>query len=612
MIMLYTQGAGAGAQSFQTAYFDIAAAVLDVDYTILHEGHTAYTEEEDAYMLALQITADGLQYVTNLQTLDNMIKAPDWDPAQPWAATAVQIGVKPADWELHWRDKYYIKSDVFYLQPSAVWDASTQYYTLDSVKLQRIFWTLGGNFFGISHYYSYNSGYNFTRQQNSVLYPADYVSYSPQDERTAYYWRKNGAEGTQLGNGNYIAQEWENIDKTQPHQVKIGMQFITLDYDDRSYTGVIVVKFGADGVPQAAQLSAISNVFWQGKAPHTNFGPSTSYNAGTGTYSDTSQPVDITPIAVPLTISSYGAGMHISALLDGNISTLFSELWASTSFFSKWKNIRYDPMSAILSLHKLPSLQFAGTGFPSLSIAMTRLNVPNSTAGARVQDLYLGSISMPEYYGSRLDYAPHTSANIFLPFCGEYPLDITDVQGGYLELTYRIDIATGDCIAFLMGTDRRGLRTVSKSYKGNCAYRIPVSGSDSGGAGMLSGLMSMLGGAVNLAAKNIPTGVMGIASGVVELATAKENYSTTAIQGSAAALGIMTPYVKIYRDVQQRPDNYEIITGDTAAAGGTVRATADGFQISGFAQYSGVKLVIDATEAEKQEIESLLRAGVFV
>ena len=163
-----------------------------------------------------------------------------------------------------------------------------------------------------------------------------------------------------------------------------------------------------------------------------------------------------------------------------------------------------------------------------------------------------------------------------------------------------------------MGTDRRGLRTVSKSYKGNCAYRIPVSGSDSGGAGMLSGLMAMLGGAVNLAAKNIPTGVMGIASGVVELATAKENYSTTAIQGSAAALGIMTPYVKIYRDVQQRPDNYEIITGDTAAAGGTVRATADGFQISGFAQYSGVKLVIDATEAEKQEIESLLRAGVFV
>ena len=256
-------------------------------------------------------------------------------------------------------------------------------------------------------------------------------------------------------------------------------------------------------------------------------------------------------------------------------------------------------------------MSYTGGTQSDLTIALTHIAVQNHKPPSRIAAISCGSIDIPEYYGNRLDYSS-TQGSIYLPFCGDYPLDIQDVQGGSVSLTYHIDIATGDCVAFVVGTDRRGLETMSKQYKGNCAFKIPVSGSDAGGAGLLNALSSMIGGTVALASGNVATGAGGLIGGVIEAATAKVNSTSPQVQGSSACMGVLTPYIKIYRAAQARPDTYAQITGDVSQIGGTVTTTSDGYPITGFAAFDDVELTVQATDAEIAEIRALLKGGIYI
>lgn len=277
-----------------------------------------------------------------------------------------------------------------------------------------------------------------------------------------------------------------------------------------------------------------------------------------------------------------------------------------------WRNLRFDPLSAIISLHMIPHPLAQSYPEQQLTIALTQISVPNAKPSSRLIDIDKGTVQIPEYYGSRLDYAPHTQAQIYLPFCGEYPLDISDVMGGSVGITYRIDIATGDCVAFVLGTDRRGLTTISKQYKGNCAYRIPISGSDNGGAGLMAALSSMVGGAVGMAAGNVVGGAAQIIGGAAEAVTAPVHTTTPQVQGSASAMGVLVPYIKIYRVEQQRPEHYADLIGDTAAIGGSVEYV-DTYAVKGFTVFDSIDLSgVVATDAEKDEIRRLLQGGVYL
>lgn len=627
MITLYRGAYGENPQQFPTCFFDLENAAIDTDYTIHTAEATFPPTGNTVKAVRLDITQAGMLHFAGVQT-------DIYSPAnlcKPWkmvydaehstvtpeidaSLSMVTLGEKPEDWETAYFWKYYTRQtqslygvDVVYYRGIETWnnsfDPTTQYYYTDQIT--QPFYTLARGFFACA-----NS--NVTGQQifSTICHTGtSYINVNYDGQYSA-----PGFFGTRLFSADVIGSAHRDLtislsaDTTSRNLI----QLCEFTYNEERYIGVAVLEKSAEGFLVSASVLACTSEFWQGLPAPPYFGPTSSINAGQGTFNDESQPVPITEIPDSFKASDFGAGMHIRALDDGAVSQLFSQLWAQDSFFSSWKNVRFDPYSCIMSLHKIPYL-VTGGGSASLSIATTHFLIQNRTIGARIKDINLGIIALPEYYGSRLDYAPHTNANIFLPFCGEYPLDITDIMGGSLALTYRIDFATGDCIAFLMGTDRRGLQTLSKSYKGNCAFKIPVSGSDGGGAGMLSGLMSMLGGAVTLAAGNVPGGAMQIAGGLINAGTSKVNNSVTTVQGSASAFSELIPYIKIYRSVQARPENYELLKADSAAAGGTVAQTGDGYQISGYTVYSAVEMQIaGATDAEKREIETLLKSGVYV
>lgn len=624
-ITLYRGTYGENVQQFQTCFYDLENAAIDTDYTIKTASATYPPTGKTVDAVRLTITQAGMLHFAGVQNDPNSSQnlcAPmryvfdnDETVLRPDVnASPVTVGDKPSDWDTSFFWRYYTRHSmtrdgktIYYYQGiyqySSTWDSQTQYYKCDEIT--QPFYTLAHGFFACANAPDYI--YSITSEICHTATVGSDVNLDGQFSAPGFF-------GTKLFNRTVIGSASAGTDiSTSGETVSNNlMQLCEFEYDEKRYIGIALIVRNAENFMVSATILACTMEFWQGLPGPPYYGPTSSVNIGRGTYSDVSQAVSITEIPDALKISDFGAGMHIRAIDDGNVTALFSDLWGTTDFFSKWKNLRYDPMSAIMSLHKIP-LFFSSSASLGLSIANTKFaDIYTRPVGARIQDLYLGEIAIPEYYGNRLDYAPHTTATVYLPFCGDYPLDITDVMGGAVSLTYRIDVATGDCIAFLVGTDRRGLSTVSKSYKGNCAFRIPVSGSDGGGAGMLSALTSMVGGAVNMAGGNIVTGVNGLASGLIDLGTARVNSSVTTIQGNAGAMSVLTPYVKIYRDVQARPDNYEILIADAAEAGGTVAQTADGYTVTGYTQFAAVELIIDATDDEKTEIERLLKTGVYV
>ena len=633
-------------RTFNVCSFDFDGAESGTDYSIKQNYQGTYLSENDVKFLSFEVFLAGMNrlsgYNDDPDSTQNICERPKFRLYQSggtWYidtapdAITLTVGTKPDDWDTGYATKYYTKRldnmgtiIICYSPAPKIWDATTQYYQIEG--MQHTFYTDDGAFFGVAHYFRdyYITSSDFGEIITAFL-PADTATLSAGITLSGrYIARSGGIDGTQIFTTEIYEQagllqktvtaaaQEETINGTQLQQ------FCECTYNDEKYIGIICISVTSDGIPNSAYFAGITQKFWIARSPHINYGPSSGITYGVGTYSDPSTGVGVPEIPTALNKTDFGPGMHIRGIAindtSGNnqdITGLFTQLWSTSGgFWSQWKNIRYDPLSSIVSLHVIPT-QIAGTTTSHLSIALTRLTISNAILPNRIIKMSRGTIQIPEYFGNRLDYSD-TQASIYLPFIGDYPLDINDIQGGAVSLTYHIDIATGDCIAFVVGTDRRGLTTMSKQFKGNCAFKIPVSGSDNGGAGMLSALSSMIGGTVAIAAGNVVGGAADIIGGAVEAATAKVNNSAApAVQGSAASMGVLTPYIKIYRPQQVRPETYSQITGDVSQIGGTVSTTSDGYPVSGFVRFSDVQLEgVTASDAEKAELRNILQGGVYM
>lgn len=632
------RGAYDGEQvTFRACYFDMEGAEAGTDYTNELDFEGEYLGNTVSF-LRFNVTLAGMIRLTGYDTdptsAQNLCNAPQitfTESGGSWIAdtlpdAAVQtVGTKPADWDTRWIDSYYTRftssygGSTYYLYRPAArqWDSTETYYK--HIGAAYTYYTDDGGFFGVSRYHtSYYSLGLHTGEYATAFGVYGTTALTESQTKDTYNAKEGGYTGTSVF---IVPREQQqqygsstDVDTgTYEHTVtgRVLQQFCEVDYDGTKYIGIIAITTSVDGIPQAAAFAGISQKFWIARTPHINYGSGSGVTYGSGTFSDPSTGVGVPTIPNALKATDFGPGMHIRLLsIDSGVSHLFSELWSTTGFWSQWRNLRFDPLSAIVSLHVIPT-QISGTSQTDLHIAMTKITVSNDIPPSRIIEMSRGTIQIPEYYGNRLDYSS-TTASIYLPFCGDYPLDIQDVQGGSVSLTYHIDIATGDCVAFVVGEDRRGLQTMSKQYKGNCAFKIPVSGSDNGGAGLLNALSSMIGGTVSLASGNAIGGAAGIVGGLFEVATAKVNSTSPQVQGSSASMGVLTPYIKIYRAAQVRPDTYAEITGDVSQIGGTVTVTSDGYQISGFATFDDVELTVQATDAEITEIRSLLKGGIYI
>lgn len=216
-------------------------------------------------------------------------------------------------------------------------------------------------------------------------------------------------------------------------------------------------------------------------------------------------------------------------------------------------------------------------------------------------DIDCGNVFVNEYFLDVRDYSPFTTADIYLPFIGIKRVNTEDIVGCNVNIVYHVDVLTGALICNINITKRGATQTLY-TYAGNCSVQIPLTGSDR--TRLLSGAISgavhgaSVGGAVG--------GVIGMAVGGFTGGASVER--TGSFSANAGAMGIKKPYIilnsKIPYDASQYNKLYGFPSNTTVVLG----------NCKGYTKIKSVHVenVGNATENEKNTIESLLKNGVII
>ena len=212
----------------------------------------------------------------------------------------------------------------------------------------------------------------------------------------------------------------------------------------------------------------------------------------------------------------------------------------------------------IVSIHKVFVPVSTDAEFQPIKFGKYNTQVNSKVVNQKVSRVSCGKVRVPELYHNALDYSPFTTVRIWLPFLGFYDLSIDELSNKEIELTYAIDLVNGKALAEISNDDGVIYRFVGTAYAQEPYHTESLN-----------------------------------------------NMSTAYING-AYNMADFTPYLLIERPINLTPSNndleglptYKVVTiGD----------------MKGYLRCRKVFATdMIATEAEKNEIEALLRDGVLV
>ena len=323
--------------------------------------------------------------------------------------------------------------------------------------------------------------------------------------------------------------------------------------------------------------------------------------------------------------------------------------YADATIDKIWNN----PFDGVIGAHELYATP-SKDGYSTIRSGFLDSGIGSIIVRQRYTQINCGSMVIPEYYGNYLDYSPYSKAYVYLPFIGIVEVDVDDIVGHAVNITYHIDSYNGSCIAQITCA-KTGYTNTLYQFSGNCSVEIPMAGGSQAAikaammtanayqnaaqaaanaslvGGIGSGLASIVGGAVSLAGSLTGTGGVGqIASGIASMASGYANAEANRAYGQAqhtaqmlsgksnvqhsgsfgsshGAMGIKKPYIFIRRPIQVRVNNYNELYGYPAHKQVIVG------NCTGFLRCREVHVVSSmATDAEKTLIEQLLTTGVYV
>ena len=277
-------------------------------------------------------------------------------------------------------------------------------------------------------------------------------------------------------------------------------------------------------------------------------------------------------------------------------------LWSS-DFFEQIKKLFNDPMQAIIGLHKVFSqVQTSGQG--TIKCGYLDSEVPSNLVSEQYVTVDCGSVSLQEYFGNVFDYPPFTEISIYLPFIGVRRLDPSDVMRATVSVKYHVDVFTGACLADV-NVKRDTAGGVLYTFPGSCSVQYPLS------SGSYMGIVSTIASTV-VSAITAPTPLgtgAAVLGGITNLAfNSHANVERSgSFTGNAGAMGSKIPYLIISRPQTAMAKNFETLSGYPSNTYTKLSAC------TGFTQVKFVHVEnLNATDAEKQEIEQLLKEGVIL
>ena len=305
--------------------------------------------------------------------------------------------------------------------------------------------------------------------------------------------------------------------------------------------------------------------------------------------------------SLPTGGSSIATGMvRVYAPTSAQLQNLAGVLW-SDDFVNTIKKVQNDPFEAIISLHSLPFSIAGSSATCRIGNFDTGLTMP--AVNTQYMRINMGSITIPEHWGSALDYSPYVTVDIYLPYIGVRSLQVDDIIGKTISIYYNVDILTGACVASIMCGS-----SVLYTFNTNLLTSHPISGSS-----FASLYQSIINGMGNVLSGMVSGGIGGAVGGALGSAinTALSKHSSVSrggsIGGNSGCLGNFTPYLIIHRPIQSLASGFAHFKGYPSNITTTLSS------VSGYTEVESIHLNgITATDSEKAEIEALLYNGVLL
>jgi hypothetical protein len=275
-------------------------------------------------------------------------------------------------------------------------------------------------------------------------------------------------------------------------------------------------------------------------------------------------------------------------------------------------------MDAVIGLHELYCTPTT-SGDTTIKAGFLDSGVASRLVSSRYIEIKCGALSVPEYWGNYLDYAPYTKSYVYLPFIGIVELNTDDIVGSGVEITYRVDTYNGSCIDIITTAKPNSDEGLTYQFEGNCSVPVPIT------SGMMSAIQNGLMGvattalsAATTAAVTVATGgtalpasVMlgGIAAGATKQGLTSKNMvqHSGSFGSSYGAMGIKIPFLIIKRPKQK------VVYGYNTNYGYPSHKMVSLSSCSGYLRAIEVNVVSStATEVEKKMIEECIKSGVFI
>lgn len=310
------------------------------------------------------------------------------------------------------------------------------------------------------------------------------------------------------------------------------------------------------------------------------------------------------------TLSAVDAGLiTMYYATNGQLNALAGYLWSNIyDLETNFVKLFSSPMDCIIGLGIVPVMPSLA-GAANVKFGNINTNISMSKLSSQFVEKDMGSISIPKWIGSFLDFSPYVKLSLYLPYIGYRDLAADDVVGDTIHVVYHIDCLTGGCCAFVE-TGKKGLLY---TFNGSCIANVPLTATNYSTAiqNAVSAVGAGLTTVAGIATGAAPIAVAGIASGLSSAANTALN-SKPSIQRSGSmggAAGIMSyqrPMLIIERPNMCVPKDLNHFKGNT------LYITKDLSTVSGFTQIDMINLDnVPCTNTERKELETLLKEGVY-
>ena len=279
------------------------------------------------------------------------------------------------------------------------------------------------------------------------------------------------------------------------------------------------------------------------------------------------------------------------------VRALASYLWTN-DFLTNLVKVTQDPLDIIMSLYMYP-FSIPTNSSREVRAGNVETNIIMGVPERQIFEINCGTFRVPSFYGTYLDYEPFTKCEIILPYCGTYSVSLDDISGKEVAITYRIDLLTGSCAAYVIVDG-----SVHYMFTGMCAVNIPITSQSF--INNYSSLLNLVG--VGASALSNPT----IAAASDVAANVMQCKPTISRGGSAASnVGFMGLQKPCFIFTVPR---VAIPKGLAKHNGYPIFATYKLSELTGYTEIETI-LVSDfgrATKEEVDEIEKLLKGGVIL